>query len=207
MKLLVVSHPENDLKEEADHVHQLFKAGLEIFHLRKPNTTMVEFEETLTKLPPTLYKNIVIHQHYKLIEKYNLKGIHLTEWFMKSAGETELRQLIAAAHKRRLTVSGSFHSIAQLETLSLKLDYVFISPVFNSLSKQGYTSAINFTDVQAFLKKRRSFNVIALGGVDKSNVLQVKHAGFDGAALLGAIWNNQQSPHTNFQILQNCITA
>jgi thiamine-phosphate pyrophosphorylase len=204
MKLVVISNPEN-FANEADQVQQLFNAGLETFHLRKPNSTLAEFEKTLTQLSPAGYKRIVIHQHYKLVEKYNLKGIHLTAWFMKNTSESELKQLISIAGKRRLMISGSFHSIEALEATSLKLHYAFLSPLFNSISKKDYPSGININDASIYLKKKRSFEVVALGGIDESNIQQVKEAGFDGAALLGCLWNDRGEPLTKYQIIQQNI--
>ena len=93
MKLIVVTAPKNNL-EDARHIQELFNAGLESLHLRKPDQNKNDFENTLRQLSPSHYKKIVIHSHYKLIEKYNLKGIHLTEWFIREAGLQEVKELI-----------------------------------------------------------------------------------------------------------------
>jgi thiamine-phosphate pyrophosphorylase len=152
-----------------------------------------------------LYKRIVIHSHYKLIEKYNLKGIHLTEWFIRDAGLHEVKELITIAHQRRLSVSGSFHSIEDLENLQLKLDYIFLGPVFDSISKEGYKSKINISDATTFLQKRKRFEVFAIGGISSDNIKSLETAGFDGAALLGSIWSDD--PSNNYKNIQNQITA
>lgn len=189
MELIVISPPENSARE-ADNIRGLFDAGLQTLHLRKPEMNMADFEQTLRELPVSFYKRIVIHSHYKLVEKYNLKGIHLTSWFMREAGSNALKDVIAVARKRRLTVSGSFHTLDELKNPDLKLDYVFLGPVFNSISKEGYNATINLAEISQWLKEgQRRFKVIALGGIDETNLEQVKDSGFDGAALLGAIWN------------------
>lgn len=205
MKLIVVTAPENN-PEDAQHIQELFNAGLESLHLRKPDLEKNDFENTLRQLPSSLYKKIVIHSHYKLIEKYNLKGIHLTEWFIREAGLQEVKELITIAHQRRISVSGSFHSIEDLENLQLKLDYVFLGPVFDSISKEGYKSKINMGDAVVFLQKRKSFEVFAIGGISDRNIESIKEAGFDGAALLGSIWNDGE-PSNNFKNIQKQITA
>src|SRR3954470_17719619 len=150
MKLIVISDPEN-IAEEASHVQQLFKEGLEIFHLRKPDCTQEDFEKILRQLPPVLYKKIVIHSHYQLIQKYNLKGIHLPDWLVKKAEQEELKKIMITARKRNLTVSGSFHNIKELEANTLKFDYVFLSPVFNSSSKKDYIGGIDLEEASTFL--------------------------------------------------------
>ncbi|HEY8938401.1 MAG TPA: thiamine phosphate synthase [Cyclobacteriaceae bacterium] len=205
MKLIVVTAPENK-PEDAQHIQELFIAGLESLHLRKPDLSQNDFEKIVKQLPPSLYKKIVIHSHYKLIEKYNLKGIHLTAWFMREAGLSEVKKIITTAHQRRLSVSGSFHSIEDLENLQLKLDYVFLGPVFDSISKEGYNAKININDAAVFLQKRKGFEVFAIGGISKNNINNIKTAGFDGAVLLGSIWNGED-PSDNFKEIQKQITA
>ena len=205
MKLIVVTAPENK-PEDTKYIQELFHAGLESLHLRKPDQEKNDFENILKQLPSSLYKRIVIHSHYKLIEKYNLKGIHLTEWFIREAGPQEVKELIEIAHQRRLSVSGSFHSIEDFETLQLKLDYVFLGPVFDSISKEGYKSKINISDAAASLQKRKRFEVFAIGGISSDNIKSLKTAGFDGAALLGSIWSDS-NPSNSFKNIKNQITA
>lgn len=44
--------------------------------------------------------------------------------------------------------------------------------------------------------------VIALGGIDEDNILQVKDYGFGGAAILGGLWNKFDPNHDyNYQNL------
>lgn len=205
MKVILISRPEI-FPEEAQHVQRFFKEGLDTFHLRKPGSNIEEFENALRHFPAPNYKGIVIHNHYKLVQKYNLKGIHLTEWFTANASITELQEVIRTARHRRLTVSGSFHSIEALENLTLKLDYVFLGPVFDSISKKGYLSGIDLARASEFLKKPKTFEVIAVGGIDESNIGIVSQAGFDGVALLGSVWH-ADDPSFRFELIRNCIHA
>jgi thiamine-phosphate pyrophosphorylase len=204
MKLIVISHPEA-LINETQHVQRLFNAGLETFHLRKPGSSQEEFEKTLRQIPPMYYRRTVIHNHYRLMVKYNLKGIHLTEAFIKNTEPAELNEVVSTAHKRKLTVSGSYHSVEALENLALKLDYVFLGPVYNSISKKEYLSKIDLHSASAFLQKPRTFEVIAIGGIDALNIRQLRNAGFDGAALLGSVWTDND-PSGKLKIIQKSVS-
>lgn len=203
MKVILISRPEI-FPDEALRVQRFFKEGLDTFHLRKPGSNIEDFENALKQFAAMDYKRIVIHNHYKLIDKYNLKGIHLTEWFTASAHKTELQEVINTARNRKLTVSGSFHSIEALEDLTFKFHYVFLGPVFDSISKKGYMSAIDLDRASEFLKKPRNFEVIALGGIDQSNIILLAQAGFDGVALLGSVWH-AEDPSCSFQAIKKCI--
>ncbi|HXD94336.1 MAG TPA: thiamine phosphate synthase, partial [Bacteroidia bacterium] len=70
-----------------------------------------------------------------------------------------------------------------------KYEYVFLSPVFDSISKTGYKSNFDLENLKPFLKKHK--NVIALGGVNTKNIELIKQVGFSGAAFIGAVWQNK----------------
>ena len=69
-------------------------------------------------------------------------------------------------------------------------DYVFLSPIFDSISKEGYSS--HFT--QPVLKELQRTKVIdrkvmALGGINLDRIKLAKDLGFGGVVVLGDIWN------------------
>ena len=71
--------------------------------------------------------------------------------------------------------------------------YVFISPVFDSISKAGYKAAIDLQQCAAVRQeviKARGYcpQIIGLGGVGAEQVRILQANGFDGAALLGSVW-------------------
>lgn len=69
------------------------------------------------------------------------------------------------------------------------MDYVFLSPIFDSISKSGYRSAFSYARLRdAADRGVIDEKVVALGGVtfDKIPLLSSLH--FGGAAMLGAIW-------------------
>jgi thiamine-phosphate pyrophosphorylase len=184
MKLILISNP-TDLNEEVETIHSLFEKGLECFHLRKPEKTKKEFEDYLRKVNPKFYNRIVIHSNYHLLSKYNLKGMHIPEALIK---EDKIKDLQKAVKTRGLSVSASVHSIDTIKQCK-SYDYIFLSPVFDSISKKGYSSNI---DLNTFMQKKEASTfptkVIGLGGVSKENITLLSDVGFDGAALLGSIW-------------------
>lgn len=72
------------------------------------------------------------------------------------------------------------------------LDYITLSPVFDSISKPGYTS-VEFGPLPS------GVTVIGLGGVTTDRAVQLKARGFAGAAMLGAIpWQGTVTEITGF---------
>ena len=86
--------------------------------------------------------------------------------------------------------------------LGQKYDYIFLSPIFNSISKQGYNS--NFTHKELLVLKRISLindKVYALGGVNKDNLVDVTSFGFGGASVLGYLWCDNINEVTSKSII------
>ena len=87
-------------------------------------------------------------------------------------------------------VTYSAHSISEVKDLVFDTDYVFLSPIFDSISKENYQSNFDLIELKEDLKNVND-KIIALGGVTLSNVVDLKTAGFDGYAQLGDFWNNE----------------
>ncbi|MFL5751893.1 MAG: thiamine phosphate synthase [Bacteroidia bacterium] len=192
-KLIILS-PEHSLKNETLLLQRLFRAGLKFFHLRKPAYSYDQLRKYLNEIPKEFHSRIIIHSHYKLLDEFQLKGIHLPENSRKDPGV--LRYI---RKKRPGHVSASFHSLSDLKRSKRNYAYVFLSPVFDSISKEGHHSGFD----PAFLKEqlqtfRKKQKVIALGGVTEKNIKLVRDMGFSGAAMLGHIWRNK-IPEKNFR--------
>ena len=169
------------------------------FHLRKPSWTIDETRGYLDKINPKFYSRIFPHDHYELFREYGLKGIHINE--RNSDYNDELK-------KQSIPKSVSAHSILEADVYAInKFDDVLLSPIFDSISKSGYSSAFNEEELKLFLEKSRESEVIALSGVSSENLMQCKELGFDGVAVLGAIWNSPQPLESFKQLNEICQTS
>lgn len=193
MKLIVMSAP-HLFKEEGDVINALFEAGMDIFHLRKPGVSIPALRTLIEQIDPACRQMLVLHQHHALCDEFELPRRHYPE---------QLRQHHAASgfadqQQRGLILSTSIHDLDSISPCSA-FEYVFFSPVFDSISKAGYHSKLP----TSFRLERKSGwpAVIALGGIEASHVEQVSAMNFDGLAVLGAIWNIGQSPVENFLAL------
>ena len=176
MKLILITSP-TYFVEEDKIITSLFEEGLDILHLRKPDTAPMYAERLLTLIPEQYHKRIVVHGHFYLKEEFRLKGIHLN-----------LRNPNAPDHYKG-HISCSCHSLEEVKERKRNYDYVFMSPVFDSISKQDYNAQyspekIKKAHKQGIIDKK----VYALGGIDVHNIKEVKKYGFGGAAVMGAIW-------------------
>lgn len=181
MKLITITQPAF-FDKEADAITALFDAGLEILHLRKPGASCGEMENLLRRISPEHRKRIVIHDHFQLAASLNLKGIHLN-------GRNP-----AVPVGYTGPVSRSCHSLEEVVKYKNACDYLFLSPIYDSISKEGYASAFT-PDV---LRQARQAGIIdskvmALGGVTAAHFPEINSLGFGGAVLLGDIWKRTET--------------
>jgi thiamine-phosphate pyrophosphorylase len=86
------------------------------------------------------------------------------------------------------TLSRSCHSIEEL-TDGQRYDYLFLSPIFDSISKKGYRSAFSPEQLTKAGKEGViNEKVIALGGITPEKKTAIKDWNFGGIAVLGFLW-------------------
>ncbi len=176
-KIIVISSP-NFKKSEARTVTRLFESGLERFHLRKPDHPTERISHLLDEIPKEFHSRIIMHRAFELMKDYDLGGYHHRSYekLRKTSG---LR-------------SRSLHKASELEIETDILDYVFLGPVFPSISKSGHKPKMSLPILRKTLTKFDSKAkrplVYALGGIRKNKLSTIIEAGFDGVSLLGSVW-------------------
>ncbi|MFI2744441.1 thiamine phosphate synthase [Zhouia sp. PK063] len=179
--LVVISSPFN-LPKESGYINKLFNAGLPCLHLRKPTHNTNAVAKLLNEIAAEHHPKIKIHAGYELCNDFNLGGVHLPEKQIEQlATNKELQQFLG---NTRLEISASFHSIAAIHSCKLCLSYGFLSPVFTSISKNEYLG-------KGFSVTNMPFNTLALGGITPHTILKTKELGYNGAAVLGYIWQSE----------------
>lgn len=173
--IILISNPA-PVKDEHKIIRQIFDEGLEVFHLRKKEYPESEMRTFIENIPEEHWEKIVLHSHYHLAGEYVLRGIHVPPTFKGEAPGG--------------TISISFHTLKEIQKIEKPFDYGFLSPVFDSISKEGYQSRFNTNELKLFLKDMKA-KIIALGGIDEDKIEPVRSMGFSGIALLGAIWQSE----------------
>jgi thiamine-phosphate pyrophosphorylase len=193
-QLIVISHP-TMLPGEAAIIQQLFEAGLECFHLRKPGADEQAIRALLNDIPSRYHERIALHAFHHLANDYNIRCLHFTESHRRETNDATLSQL-----STKYILSTSVHDLSVLKTLPPIFWYTFFSPVFDSLSKQEYKGVVE--DGFYLPKEDKPVPVIALGGIDANNMEKAADMNFDGAAVLGSIWNEPAKAVDNFKELK-----
>ena len=203
MQLLVITPPTSG-PDEARHIAGLLADGLPRLHVRKPAFAPAEMQDYVRQIPARYHARLVLHGHPPLVAALGLGGLHLTA--------AARAALLTAPHRQPgQTLSTSFHTLAEICRHRRRYDYVFLSPVFDSLSKANYGAAFDLAKVAATLqqlRRRASYRptVLALGGITATKLARVQQAGFAGAAVLGSIWQTPD-PVAAFRALRAAAKA
>lgn len=177
---------------EAALVNTLLETGVDIVHLRKPQGTEEQCARLIEDImadcrsrginPRERLSHIVLHDHHALCLRYRLQGVHLN-----SRNPAPPRAI--AEDRSRYTVSASCHSVDEARRRKADMDYVFLSPIYDSISKEGYRAAFSPQQLrEAASGGIIDRKVIALGGVTLAHIDELHGLGFGGVALLGDVW-------------------
>ena len=188
--MLIVLTSEKPLTNEASWINDLFEAGLQRLHLRKPGFSIDGYRALLDQIEAKYYNRIMLHQYHELAQEYQLRGIHLQEQPRLDLGDALDVTLKMYANKS-LKVSSSFHGKEDIVECEGKFEYVLLSPVFSSISKSGYEGkGFDVNDLNEF--------VIGMGGINEDTLQATFDLGFKGVGVLGGIWNTK-NPLESFQ--------
>lgn len=169
-RIIVITPPEIR-SDEPELITRLLEECADIVHLRHPGCSIDEMCRLVESIPEEFRSRLRVHSHFSLVDEYGLRGPHLNGRCPEYHGATG-------------SLSRSCHSVEEIPESGY--EYVTLSPVFDSISKSGYHSKFDISDIRGKIAGK---NVIALGGVTPEMFSELKRAGFTGAAMLGYIWN------------------
>lgn len=178
MKVVAISRPDFFEGEELA-IQLLIDEGLDSIHIRKPDAKAHKVAALLDKIPESYYPNIVLNGCFELLADYNVGGIHLN-----SRNSEPPAGFTGAA-------GFSCHSVEEVALRCDEMDYCFLSPIYDSISKSGYASGFSHHILSdAAAKGIINEKVIALGGVTPERIPALKCYNFGGSAVLGYIWDS-----------------
>ena len=182
MRVIAITRPEF-FQGEAQQIESLLRYGFErhyrvdLVHIRKPNASREAVRDLIWHIPSDLHSRLVLHDHHDLATEYHLFGIHLN-----SRNPQPPKGYSG-------NISRSCHSLKEVQECKDRYGYVSLSPIFDSISKVGYTSAFSREQLLDAVKDGIiDSHVYALGGVTWDRLKALSEIGFGGAMLLGAAW-------------------
>lgn len=179
MKIIAITTPQA-MTEDVCLIQSLIEKGVDVVHLRKPDASIDACRKILDALTLEQRSKIIIHDFPELYYEYSLKGIHVNKNVTSLPADYN-------GFKTR-----SCHSFEELVMCKNEYDYLFLSPIFDSISKNGYKSIYTNDDLQEASKLGIiDDKVIALGGVTLDKIEYLRKLHFGGVAMIGGIYNRK----------------
>lgn len=179
--LLVISDRNQARQPLLDIAEAAFRAGVRWFSLREkdlPATERRQLLGRLVELGHAFEAVVTVHDDVAAAVACGAGGVHLP-----GGGDP-------AAARRRLPdglIGVSAHSPAEAAAqLQAGADYVTLSPIFLTQSKPGYGPAVGLAAL-AEAARLMAGPVVALGGIDDSNIAACLAVGARGVAVMGEV--------------------
>jgi thiamine-phosphate pyrophosphorylase len=185
-KIIVVTSslkPDN----EAGIITSMFIEGLSFLHLKKHKHTRKEIAALLTQIPSIYHPQIIIHQHYNLINQFTLGGLHIPRRKRKNL---LFRMFILPKYKSQkpnIILTTSAHSISSSHSLPRYYTYIFFSSIFDSIFEHQLSGYKDKNKLYYYLSNTTR-DIVAMGGINDKNILELKKEHIHSIALHSVIW-------------------
>lgn len=196
--LLLITDRRQTTAPLPDVVEEAFEAGCRWVSLREKDLDPSERRlllADLLALGERFEATVGIHADVEAAAALEVGALHLPAGASISA--------VRARFRRRVLLGVSTHEQGEVTRAEREgADYVTYSPVFESLSKPGYGRGGRIGSLAAIASGTR-LPVIALGGIEPSNVGRCLDAGAAGVAVMGGV----MSPQSPREVMSELIRA
>jgi len=156
--------------------------GCAVLQLRAKHSNEAETRELARALQALCARAdvpFVLNDHVGLAAELGADGVHL--------GQSDMPLSRARAIAARACIGLSTHSLAQaLAAEQLGADLIGLGPVFATTSKANPDPVVGLTALRSIVA-RTTLPIVAIGGVDLTNINQVAETGVPLVACIGAI--------------------
>jgi len=171
----------NDGNWDPKMVRRLFDAGLSRLHVQvRKDWERRHYEQFILSLPEAYWPRLVLAEEPALVEERGLGG------FQMHPGER-----IPRRWPKHATVSAKCHDYDELRSTDKGCGYVFLAPLFESVSKKDHRPRRTLREFEVILKRWKAEGgapVMALGGITPQTAPKAREMGFDGIAFIGSVW-------------------
>jgi len=168
----------------AEQVKDLIAGGATLIQLHeKHNSARTFYADAYDaiRIARSVGAKVIINDRVDAALALGADGVHLGQTDMPVAAA---RRLLGNA----AIIGFSTHNIEQVKTaLKLPIDYLAFGPIFPTQSKRNADPVAGLDALGLIKSINGRLPVVAIGGIDKSNVVEALSAGADSAAIISAI--------------------
>ena len=168
----------------AKQVEKLIAGGATLIQLREKQAAPAEFYQAANEAARVARNHgvkIIINDRVDIALAVAADGIHLGQHDLPP---TKAREILG----ENAIIGFSTHSLDQaLEAVRFPVDYIAIGPAFETNTKSDPDAVTGLAGLRQVRAAIGDFPLVAIGGIDASNLRSVFAAGADSAAVIAAI--------------------
>lgn len=197
-KLMLVTNRNNaPINQYLEFIKICAEAGITSLQLREKNASygfLLELASRLQEVLSPYNIPLIINDNIHLAIELNACGVHL--------GQSDGDPKVAIASKKQVGISvNSYKELSNANNLNI--NYVGVGAIFKTLNKTD-VATIWGVEGLSLLSPLSKHPIIAIGGINESNVAGVISAGASGIAVIGAI-HDADNPKLAVKKLRNLI--
>ena len=170
-------------KKLTDIIEQAIEGGVGTVQLREKDLStrdLYDLAKDIRKITEKKGVNLIINDRVDIATAVDADGVHLG-W--QSLEIDMVRRMIG----QDKIIGFSAHGLNEAESATNSgADYITISPIFDTVNKDYFIKPLGVDEIRK-IKEQIKVPVIALGGVNETNVRTVLENGADGVAVISAI--------------------
>lgn len=183
-------------------VQAVLAGGCKWIQLRMKNASRDEIIETAKALKPICAEAeaiLVIDDHVDIAKELELDGVHLgkSDMNVKDARETLGEKFIIGATANTLDDVMSFSPV--------DVDYIGLGPYKFTTTKANLSPIIELDSYANIVKvaanSKREIPIVAIGGIEHSDIERIMSTGVDGVAVSGALINADDTTAATKQMI------
>lgn len=172
-----------------EQVQQLIAGGATLIQLREKFASPLDFYGQAVECVRIAHKRnvrVIINDRADITLAAKADGVHI--------GQDDLPPETARILLGENSIIGfSAHTVVQAKrALSLPIDYIAIGPIFATSTKENPDPIVGLEGLKAVKAAVGNLPVVAIGGIDESNLREVFAVGADSAAIIGAICSDAE---------------
>ena len=201
-KLYIISPTNININEYASSLEEVLETGLvACFQLRLKNLNDQELINISKVLKPICNKfdvPFILNDRLDLVNKIGADGVHLGE---DDSSILDARKLLGSKAIIGASCYNSKH--LAMQAAEQGANYVAFGAFFETKTKKAKTKAVMSLIEDWVLIS--DIPCVAIGGINSKNCHELIKAGVDFIAVVGAIWNNIDSPRKAILNFKNII--
>lgn len=169
-------------------IEEAILGGVDIVQFREKNLStkeLIKLAKDLKRLTDSYNIPLIINDRVDIAAVVDCAGVHLGQNDMPI---NYAREILG---KEKIIGLSTANLEEAKEAELLGADYIGFGAVYNTKTKKD-TRSVTVKDLER-VKKEINIPIVAIGGIKKTNIVEVKRAGADGSALVSAILDNELS--------------